>query len=237
MEQGFPNRVNIDQFLSIYNIQSPKVVHTLEQQQKIHKIEALIRSIGLSNHDFKLGSSRICFRHLKTDLLNTIIHPTNDKIMAIKTKYEKKLGLLYRWSKMKDEILARYEHATLEDTEQKCSIEITQEIDRPTIAEELPNTKKRKRKENVVSLPKSILKRVTKPKKKMDVRPSQKVRYDGKNHLPDVDGETNPTRCKNEGCPLQTKHFCIKCNVHLCIKPGKNCFIKFHTTAKKNKKK
>jgi len=27
-------------------------------------------------------------------------------------------------------------------------------------------------------------------------------------------------QCKNTGCELQSKIFCVKCNVHLCLKKG-----------------
>lgn len=66
---------------------------------------------------------------------------------------------------------------------------------------------------------------------KQETRPAEEVRYDNIGHLPQVDHNKNPTRCKLEGCTLKSHIFCIKCMVHLCLKMDKNCFMKFHSEA------
>lgn len=61
-------------------------------------------------------------------------------------------------------------------------------------------------------------------------RPDHCVRYDGSKHFPNADEiHTAGTRCKREGCKLKSKFYCMKCNVHLCIKTNMNCFYDFHT--------
>lgn len=104
MEAGFPNRVGIDEFLKIYDMLSPKrdhLVRRLRQQQKVLQLEMLIRSTGLYKNAYRVGSSRVCFRFLKTDLLNQVLQPTKDQVVKVRSIYEKKLNSLQRWIKMK----------------------------------------------------------------------------------------------------------------------------------------
>jgi hypothetical protein len=54
------------------------------------------------------------------------------------------------------------------------------------------------------------------------------VRYDGRNHLPELVASKGRT-CKLEGCKKQSVYWCQKCRVYLCIKKGQNCFEEFHT--------
>lgn len=63
---------------------------------------------------------------------------------------------------------------------------------------------------------------------KTEKRPLNKIRYDTVNHWPDIDGNENATRCKNENCMRKTHFFCSKCNVHLCLIQDRNCFKNFH---------
>lgn len=56
-------------------------------------------------------------------------------------------------------------------------------------------------------------------------RPIYSIRFDGENH--EKIHTTKRTRCKLEGCKLQSYQMCSKCRVHLCT--GKSdCFNKFH---------
>lgn len=56
-------------------------------------------------------------------------------------------------------------------------------------------------------------------------RPCYSIRFDGENH--EKSHTTKRTRCKLEGCKLQSYQMCSKCRVHLCT--GKSdCFNKFH---------
>lgn len=68
-------------------------------------------------------------------------------------------------------------------------------------------------------------------KKEFEKRPFHKMRYDNIGHLPEVDKRVinSSTRCKLEGCRGKSTIYCLKCSVHLCVKPGKNCFKEFHT--------
>ncbi|XP_055295742.1 uncharacterized protein LOC129565192 [Sitodiplosis mosellana] len=65
---------------------------------------------------------------------------------------------------------------------------------------------------------------------RMEKRPGHQFRFDGIEHYPDADESyVTGTRCKREGCKLKSKFFCLKCQVHLCIKRNTNCFQIFHT--------
>lgn len=68
----------------------------------------------------------------------------------------------------------------------------------------------------------------SKKKAKYEQKPKHSIRYDEKNHLPGVDSNKDATRCKLEGCTYKSHHFCMKCNVHLCIQKDRNCYQKFH---------
>lgn len=57
--------------------------------------------------------------------------------------------------------------------------------------------------------------------------PALNIRYDRYDHLPVFD-PGNSVRCKMPKCALKSVFYCMKCNVHLCIK-SKNCFQDFHT--------
>lgn len=62
----------------------------------------------------------------------------------------------------------------------------------------------------------------------VEKRPCTSTRFDGQNHFPEIDDKENPSRCKLETCTLKSKIFCMKCNVHLCLKRNQNCFKLFH---------
>lgn len=59
-------------------------------------------------------------------------------------------------------------------------------------------------------------------------KPFEEFRYDGLGHWPEIDSKKNASRCKNENCTFKTHFYCSKCNVHLCIRPNRNCFKQFH---------
>ena len=55
----------------------------------------------------------------------------------------------------------------------------------------------------------------------------QSIRYDTKNHLPDATcGATGRKQCAV--CKSCTNVYCTKCEVHLCMFSGRNCFKPFH---------
>lgn len=67
-------------------------------------------------------------------------------------------------------------------------------------------------------------------KRSNEKRPPHEVRYDQRGHFVKFDDEKNATRCKNENCKTKsrTHMYCVKCNVHLCVAKGQNCFYDFH---------
>lgn len=87
-------------------------------------------------------------------------------------------------------------------------------------AQNVPSSKKRQQDEES---PKVSSKRA-----KYERRPINEIRYDSKDHLPDVD-KSRGSRCKNENCKFTTHIFCTKCRVHLCLLADRNCYKKFHT--------
>lgn len=88
----------------------------------------------------------------------------------------------------------------------------------------LPEARRRKRnaEENNQMLA-SQLKR-----NKTEKKPTNSLRYDSNGHFPEFDKNDNATRCKNENCKFKTRLFCMKCNIHLCLTPSRNCFKSFH---------
>lgn len=64
---------------------------------------------------------------------------------------------------------------------------------------------------------------------RFESKPYTEMRYDGHDHMPLVDEKKENTRCKLEMCKYKTHIYCSKCNVHLCIMKGRNCFVKFHS--------
>lgn len=66
------------------------------------------------------------------------------------------------------------------------------------------------------------------PKQNEEVRPFPEIRHDLVGHLPHLDGSKEGKRCKNAKCNKKTHFFCEKCQVHLCIKKERNCFVMYH---------
>lgn len=243
IEQGFPNRIECDTILSKYGILLPEEfekskVYSEIQNYKLFHLRILMNSIGLNKKDFKLGNSRVCFRPLKGYVLDEVLQPTEAYIIKVKTVYEKKLALLRRWPKMTNALIsqnlhrtniARIENSTEWSTPKPIrSPEQHKDCDQQdtTVSDDKEiNTKKRKRNCSQKSVSKTKEK---KPTQKRDTRPSAEKRFDGLEHFPAAESNLKRTRCKLENCTLRTNNYCIKCNVHLCIKPGKNCFLDFH---------
>lgn len=65
-------------------------------------------------------------------------------------------------------------------------------------------------------------------KRNDEIRPLPDVRHDTVDHLPFLDGNQEGKRCKYNKCNKKTHFYCKKCNVHLCIKKDRNCFVGFH---------
>lgn len=63
-----------------------------------------------------------------------------------------------------------------------------------------------------------------------DGQPVDGVRLDGHNHWPDNVAKEQ-RRCRLAGCKQKSVVWCTKCNVYLCIKKERNCFVLYHTAA------
>lgn len=92
MEQGYPARYECDQLLATYDL-SP-----ICSRLKHLCLEVLLRSVGINLNDYKLGNTRVCFRPLKSDMLEKILHPNENEIAIVKAKYQKMLTVFRRWS-------------------------------------------------------------------------------------------------------------------------------------------
>lgn len=90
MEQGFPNRLEFGQLLSMYDIRIIKEKH--------FHIALLLKSMGLDKHDYRIGHTRVCLRPLKPHDLDRILTPSEHDIVQVKNTYEKKLAIYGRWS-------------------------------------------------------------------------------------------------------------------------------------------
>lgn len=90
-----------------------------------------------------------------------------------------------------------------------------------------PVSRKRGRPSSDDSQPISNLKRT-----KEEHRPIPEVRQDLLDHMPHLDGNKEGKRCKNRLCNQKTHFYCDKCNVHLCIKKDRNCFVTFHRSGR-----
>nr|CAH7720120.1 unnamed protein product [Callosobruchus chinensis] len=66
-----------------------------------------------------------------------------------------------------------------------------------------------------------------KKKGKVAMMPPQDIRKDQIGHWPNYAEKRG--RCKYPGCSGLIQTMCIKCKVHLCFTPSKNCFVAFHT--------
>lgn len=218
IEQGFPHRIGYDEFLCAYNIS------TEDQQQKLFDLGILLRSIGIDKNDVKIGNARICFRPLKIRSIDDILRPTTEFVTRIKGLYDKKLIALRRWTEITRALLLS--NVVVADVEK---IAKTSQILEPMQSQREKRTQTYTKK-HLSSKCSSEAEGKPKPgKQKKEERPTFDVRYDRMDHFPDNESNPSRTRCKMEGCSLRSNFFCIKCKVHLCIKPGKNCFLQFHT--------
>lgn len=94
MEQGYPARYECDQLLATYDLS------LICGRLKYLCLEVLLRSVGMNLNDYKLGNTRVCFRPLKRDILEKILHPKENEIALVKTEYQKKLIVFRRWSNL-----------------------------------------------------------------------------------------------------------------------------------------
>lgn len=99
MEQGYPIRIEYDQFLDVYGL-SP-ICHRFKQL----RVEVLLRIMGLKQNEFKLGNTRVCFRPLNSHILANILHPDENETEQVRSAYEKKLNIFRRWSTVVSKLL------------------------------------------------------------------------------------------------------------------------------------
>lgn len=55
------------------------------------------------------------------------------------------------------------------------------------------------------------------------------VRSDGVGHICRALDRSGKKTCKMSGCTSETQMFCLKCKLHLCCTPNRNCFEKYHS--------
>lgn len=205
--------------------------------EKLFLVDILLRSIGLSRKDFKVGRTCVCLRPLKMFNQFDILEPTLDSIQKVRSRHEQKLAALHRWgSLMKSVLLSNSKHSVCLEKIDETSKSVETEDSNKSVKPVRISNRKRKRIEMTKSggISKGKKKRnnemteSTIIQKISEKRPETEQRYDKTEHYPGA--ETNAQiRCKLEGCHLKTNNYCIKCSVHLCIKPNNNCFLKFHT--------
>lgn len=99
MEQGYPARYECDKLLAGYDL-SP-----ICGRFKHLRLEVLLRSMGISRNNYKLGNTRVCFRPLKSDTLKKVLHPNQNEIELVKAEYKKKLTVFRRWSDLVEAVL------------------------------------------------------------------------------------------------------------------------------------
>lgn len=58
------------------------------------------------------------------------------------------------------------------------------------------------------------------------VSPIEEVQKDGFCHWPEMVEVSSRKRCKQ--CKVLTQTRCVKCVVHLCLRPERNCFLEYH---------
>ena len=56
--------------------------------------------------------------------------------------------------------------------------------------------------------------------------PIEEVAKDGFAHWPEMVTVSSRKRCKK--CQVLTQTRCMKCAIHLCLRPGRNCFVEYH---------
>lgn len=191
---GYPNRVDLRQFLSAYE---PHV--SSANRSATTFVTELLRAIGFKETEFKIGSSLIFFRRIKSAIIDNFFNPAS--IIKNVAALEKSILLRKKWRIAIEAV--RY---TLY-YDRRCQYRKEQTI--PVVPEKRELVEK------------------TEPTTKK-CRSSNEQRYDQVSHIPEVDSNVGQTRCKMEGCSLKSRIRCIKCNVHLCLKQNKNCFKKFH---------
>lgn len=108
MEKGFPYRFEFKQLLDAYGIlktSQEKLVRKIKQRRERFHLSVLLHSVGLDMKHFRLGNTRVCFRPLKANVLDKLLHPKEDEIALVKKTFEKKLVIIRRWSNLVEVVL------------------------------------------------------------------------------------------------------------------------------------
>lgn len=74
--------------------------------------------------------------------------------------------------------------------------------------------------------PRAAMKVISGPKRSYD--PVSDIRFDKKEHTPDMLDRTMKKTCKYNGCLSSTQIICKKCNVNLCLRTTRKCFHLYH---------
>lgn len=95
-----------------------------------------------------------------------------------------------------------------------------------SVRDHTPKTDKKNKKRQREETP-STTKHCKKRRSATEKRPNHAIRYSGLDHQKEKTRKR--TRCKLEGCRLQSFIICSKCKVHLCAGVGeRDCFREFH---------
>lgn len=238
MQEGFPIQIDNKEFLTTYE-------QTFSLKSTIN-LNILLRAIGLSRNDFKLGKTKIFFRPLKS--LGDVLHPSAELISTVMNTYKKKLAVPSKWQKLAKMLLKNNpticNEIKLKNTTKKMVKQsnpnkndpekgikggkspVMKEIEQVQQSNFIKNDPEKDTKgtESFTSNKRPRTK-ANKVSKKEDM-PKFKTRFDKNGHFPAADSKQ--VRCKLEKCSLKSSFYCMKCKVHLCIKPRKNCFFEFH---------
>jgi hypothetical protein len=112
---------------------------------------------------------------------------------------------IYQFLEFRIRIAKSYLSTTEPDT---SDIDSVAESDNSSDADNPPPTKRRR---IISALPRT-------PQRKSQAK-----------HMPEIIPDKNSMRCRNVGCKKKTKIRCIACNVCLCLRAERNCFLEFHS--------
>lgn len=200
---GFPMRIPLEQLEKLY---TPHY-HLCSDPNQFYT--ELFLSLGFCLGDFKLGKDHIFFRSNKNELMQKVLLTESSIPMLERYIIDK------RNVPSDNHLESISEPESIPDLDHSTSPPI---IPAANIIAEVTETAQSEK-----------TRRLNTTRKKTEKKPLNEIRYDTVNHLPDVDNSKNGSRCKNENCEFKTHVFCTKCQVHLCLIKGRNCFKKFHT--------
>lgn len=246
---GYPKRVEMK---LLYDAYFPKCYNNQEAERLTEPEKfctTLLLSIGFKLNEFKFGMTQIFFRSSCCDLLNKLLTFNPAYINECGKKFKEFVIANAKKLIAEENIFETYSEEALDlGSTLELPVPETNVKNIPDTAvigaaqmeiscAEVPSTKDRKKQTKIIGS--KCTKRNSneteknpaqgkQKKTKSEKRPPNTLRYDTREHIPDFDEYENATRCKYEGCSFKTHVFCLKCAVHLCFLPERNCFKNFH---------